>query len=140
MAEDKEAAEALKNRLRSKRWAHRNFAVSVGASLMLLVWYTCNPSLDYHKWPQTMALILIPGSFLFYIPSIAESGGRFIHYCILASALVPDLFAYLTSNQSTFLGTGPWWPLLGYLFAMIYFTPGALLGAIDFFFENLTDN
>jgi hypothetical protein len=140
MTEDKEAAEALKDRLRIKRWAHRNFAVSVAASVLLLIWYTCNPSLDYHQWPQTMALILIAGSFLFYIPSFAESGGRFIHYCILASALVPDLYGYLFDDQSTFLGTGPWWPLIGYFSAVIYFTPGAILGAIEIFFDQLTDN
>lgn len=137
MSEDSEEALDLKEKVNQKRWAHRNFGVSIGAALALLTWYTLNPSIEFQQWPQTMALILIPGSFLFYIPSIAQSGGRFIHFCILAGALIPDLFSYLNNSQPTFLGTGPRWPLLWYGIAVVYFIPGALLGFLAFLSDQL---
>ncbi|MEY3443372.1 MAG: hypothetical protein RLZZ519_1653 [Bacteroidota bacterium] len=140
MGEGSEEILDLKSQRRIRRMANRNFGISMGAAVMLQLWYFFNPSTDSHQWPLIVGLVLLPCSFCFYVSWLSHlSLGRLFHYFLLTSALVPDFLGFWRGDQATFLGEGIWWPLFWYGIAVGYFSFWAILVVYDFY-ESATED
>ncbi len=113
MGEGSEEVLDLKTKVRIKRIANRNFAISVMAGWMVLIWYFFNPAVESNQWPIIAGIVLIPCSFFFYVEKLSHSRfGRLFHYVLLTSALVPDFLDYWNGDQAFFPGK---WDLVAFV-------------------------
>lgn len=106
------------------RWTCFNQPALILAAVMLMVWHFSQPAYISAKqtaFPVTLALLLIPASFLAWVRIFHENGFlRFILWAWVASLFVPNIWGWFAHRDPLF-GYEAHWALGIYCVLATYF-------------------